>query len=106
MGKILPAKDLSESALSSLVIEKASLNTKTYPDLTSSQIQDILTGFKWLGLFSDKAMVFRRGNSLDTLCGTLESKMMYEPGERDMVFLQHRFEIELPGGIKVKFFVL
>ena len=91
--------NLSESNLSSTVISKASLNIKAYPDLTPSLIEDILTGFKWLGLFSSKIMVERRKNPLDTLCATLESKMMYKSGERDMVFLQHRFEVELPGPI-------
>jgi saccharopine dehydrogenase (NADP+, L-glutamate forming) len=28
--------------------------------------------------------------------------MMYGPGERDMVMLQHRFEVELKDGKKVK----
>ncbi len=46
--------------------------------------------------------VHRRGNYLDTLCATLEDKMMYAKGERDMVMLQHKFEVELKDGTKVK----
>jgi hypothetical protein len=46
--------------------------------------------------------VTRRGNYLDTLCATLEEKMMYGKGERDMVMLQHKFEVELKDGTKVK----
>lgn len=45
--------------------------------------------------------VTRRGNYLDTLCATLEDKMMYGKGERDMVMLQHKFEVELKDGTKV-----
>lgn len=45
--------------------------------------------------------VTRRGNYLDTLCATLEEKMMYGKGERDMVMLQHKFEVELKDGTKV-----
>jgi saccharopine dehydrogenase (NADP+, L-glutamate forming) len=41
--------------------------------------------------------VHRRGTMLDTLCATLEDKMMYAPGERDMVMLQHRFDVEYPS---------
>ncbi|KAG8525430.1 uncharacterized protein KY384_009074 [Bacidia gigantensis] len=37
-------------------------------------------------------------NPLDTLCATLEEKMAYKEGERDFVFLQHKFEIENKNG--------
>lgn len=57
----------------------------------------IIGGMRWLGLFSDNN-VTPRGNPLDTLCATLEQKMQYGPKERDMVMLQHRFEIELADG--------
>jgi saccharopine dehydrogenase (NADP+, L-glutamate forming) len=65
----------------------------------------IVAGMKWLGLFSDKNTT-PRGNPLDTLCATLEEKMQYEEGERDMVMLQHRFEIELADGSRVSFSLL
>ncbi|CCX06116.1 Apo Saccharopine reductase [Pyronema domesticum] len=59
----------------------------------------IIAGLRWLGLFSDEKNT-PRGNPLDTLCATLEQKMQYEEGERDMVMLQHRFEIENKDGSK------
>jgi saccharopine dehydrogenase (NADP+, L-glutamate forming) len=59
----------------------------------------IINGLRWLGLFSDD-LITPRGNPLDTLCATLEQKMQYEEGERDMVMLQHRFEIENKDGSK------
>ncbi|KAJ3200837.1 hypothetical protein HDU82_008569 [Entophlyctis luteolus] len=59
----------------------------------------IIFGMKWLGMFSEK-LVHLRGTMLDTLCATLEEKMMYAPGERDMVMLQHRFNVEYPDGRK------
>ncbi|KAI5806666.1 saccharopine dehydrogenase [Peziza echinospora] len=57
----------------------------------------IISGMRWLGLFSDD-FITPRGNLLDTLCATLEPKMQYGPTERDLVMLQHRFEIELADG--------
>ncbi|EJS41877.1 lys9p [Saccharomyces arboricola H-6] len=57
----------------------------------------ILSGFSWLGLFSD-AKITPRGNALDTLCARLEELMQYEEGERDMVVLQHKFGIEWADG--------
>lgn len=59
----------------------------------------ILSGMKWLGLFSNDQII-PRNNPLDTLCATLEQKMQYEEGERDMVMLQHKFEIEHKDGSK------
>jgi len=60
----------------------------------------IINGMRWLGMFSE-ARIIPRGNPLDTLCATLEEKMQYGPGERDMVMLQHKFEIEFADGSKV-----
>ena len=59
----------------------------------------IMTGLRWIGLFSDEK-IRPRGSPLDTLCATLEPKMQYGPGERDLVMLQHKFEIEHKNGRK------
>ncbi|PYI22454.1 saccharopine dehydrogenase [Aspergillus japonicus CBS 114.51] len=59
----------------------------------------IISGLRWIGLFSDEA-TSPRGNPLDTLCATLEQKMQYAADERDLVMLQHRFEIEHKDGSK------
>ena len=60
----------------------------------------IINGFRWLGLFSDDKIT-QASNPLETLCATLGEKMQFEEGERDMVMLQHRFEIEHKDGKKV-----
>lgn len=60
----------------------------------------IISGMKWIGLFSDTPIT-PRGNPLDTLCATLEEKMQYEEGERDMCILQHKFIIEHKDGKQV-----
>ncbi|KAK4700898.1 spermidine synthase / saccharopine dehydrogenase (NADP+, L-glutamate-forming), partial [Phenoliferia sp. Uapishka_3] len=89
-AKAIGAKDNSESAL----IEKV-LSLATFP--SEAEEQRIVSGLRWVGLFSDEK-VTPRGNLLDTLCATLEAKMQYEKGERDMVMLQHKFEIENKDG--------
>lgn len=81
----------------------AAIDSKiTFKD--DSERKRILAGLRWLGLFStEKVSVcpFRlrsvpnsanadlqttpRGNHLDTLCGTLEKKMQFAEGERDIV---------------------
>lgn len=60
--------------------------------------QQVIFGLKWLGLLSDDEPLNPRGTLLDTLCATLEEKMKYGPGERDMVMLQHRFLVQLASG--------
>lgn len=65
----------------------------------TAEKERIVAGLKWIGMFSDEKIT-PRGNPLDTLCATLEQKMQFEEGERDMVMLQHRFEVEESDGSK------
>jgi len=65
-----------------------------------SEKKRILNGCKWLGLFSNQ-IVPKRGNMLDALCALMDEKMQYGKDERDMVMLQHRFEVELKDGSHV-----
>ncbi|KAI9782437.1 MAG: hypothetical protein M1816_001889 [Peltula sp. TS41687] len=43
------------------------------------------------------------GNLLDTLCAQLEKLMSFQPGERDLVMLQHKFVVEWANGKSDKF---
>ncbi|KAF9934012.1 saccharopine dehydrogenase (NADP+, L-glutamate-forming) [Linnemannia zychae] len=91
VAKRLGSSSNAEADLVELIKEKSSIK--------GEDIDRIIKGMKWLGMFSSTP-VTRRGNYLDTLCATLEEKMMYEKGERDMVMLQHKFEVELKDGTK------
>ncbi|KAI5479463.1 hypothetical protein MNV49_003607 [Pseudohyphozyma bogoriensis] len=91
-AKAIGAKDASEASLLERV--KALVNFEN-----ASEEQRITSGLRWIGLFSAEKIT-PRGNLLDTLCATLEAKMQYEKGERDMVILQHKFEIENKDGSK------
>ncbi|KAF9209612.1 saccharopine dehydrogenase (NADP+, L-glutamate-forming) [Haplosporangium sp. Z 27] len=91
VAKLVGSSSNSEADLIESIKEKSSIK--------GSEIDSIIKGLKWLGLFST-TKVHRRGNYLDTLCATLEDKMMYEKGERDMVMLQHKFEVELKDGTR------
>ncbi|OZJ04275.1 Saccharopine dehydrogenase [NADP(+), L-glutamate-forming] [Bifiguratus adelaidae] len=84
------SSQVSAGSLQEAVISKANLSK-------SPAKNAILEGMRWLGLFSDKPC-HPRGNYLDTLCATLEELMQYGEGERDLVFLQHRFEITHANG--------
>ena len=50
------------------------------------------------GLFSSEKAAIRGGNLLDTLCGRLEQLLSFQPGERDLVMLQHKFVAEWENG--------
>ncbi|TDZ44866.1 Saccharopine dehydrogenase [Colletotrichum trifolii] len=63
------------------------------------EMERIVSGLRWIGLFSDRK-VTPRGNLLDTLCAELEKLMSFQPGERDLVMLQHKFVIEWKVGKK------
>ncbi|KIH94578.1 saccharopine dehydrogenase (NADP+, L-glutamate forming) [Sporothrix brasiliensis 5110] len=90
--KILGAKSTNEEDLVAAIVSKTNF-------VDAEQKDHILAGLKWIGLFSDEKII-PRSNPLDTLCATLEKKMQYAEGERDLVMLQHKFEVELADGTK------
>ena len=103
-GKGLAWKDVTAKAIGAADSSEATLVAKVvalakFP--SDAEEQRIVSGLRWAGLFSDEK-VTPRGNLLDTLCATLEAKMQYEKGERDMVMLQHKFEIENKDGSTVR----
>lgn len=87
---VIGAPSSSEADLKATILKKATFDTP-------EEQTRILSGLAWIGLFSDEKIT-PRGNPLDTLCATLEKKMQYEGEERDMVMLQHKFEIEHADG--------
>lgn len=69
---------------------------------TSSDERDqVLSGLRWIGLFSDYVPVLR-GNLLKTLSAQLEKLCSFQPGERDLVMLQHKFVVEWKDGSTVR----
>ncbi|KAH9174616.1 saccharopine dehydrogenase [Lactarius sanguifluus] len=64
----------------------------------ASEAVRVISGLRWIGLFSQEPVAPRAGNLLDTLCGRLEKLMAYAPGERDLVMLQHKFVVERADG--------
>lgn len=70
-----------------------------FPD--DAEASRIVSGLRWIGLFSSEKVTPRAGNLLDTLCAQLEKLMKYEEGERDLVMLQHKFYVEWADGKEV-----
>lgn len=57
----------------------------------------IISGFRWMSLLSDEEATVQ-DTLLDTLAKHLEETMSYNPGERDLVMLQHKFVVEWADG--------
>ena len=75
---------------------KAAVASKTnFTD--ASEKMRILDGLRWIGLFSDE-QITPAGTPLDILCATLAKKCEYAPNERDMVILEHKFEVQNADG--------
>ncbi|KAK6533541.1 Saccharopine dehydrogenase [NADP(+), L-glutamate-forming] [Orbilia ellipsospora] len=97
-----PWKEVTQQVIGAASSEEKDLietiTTKaTFKD--DEERQRIIGGMRWLGIFSSEPTI-PRGNPLDTLCATLEKKMQFAEGERDLVILQHKFEVELKDGTK------
>lgn len=93
MQKAISADDATESALVHRIKKLCA-----FPN--EAEAERVISGFKWIGLLSDEKATVRGGNLLDTLCARLEVLMKYEENERDLVMLQHRFEVEWNDGSK------
>ncbi|KAG9666344.1 saccharopine reductase, partial [Aureobasidium melanogenum] len=70
--------------------------------LESNELSKVLSGLEWIGILNGIEPVAPRDTPLDTLCEVLQGKMAYADGERDMVVLQHVFEIEHADGREEK----
>lgn len=91
-SKVLAASSASEHDLKWAIASKTTF-------ANTEEKNRILSGLKWIGLFSDEK-ISPRGNPLYTLCASLEEKMQFEEGEREFVMLQHKFDIEHKDGSK------
>lgn len=51
---------------------------------------DLIRRFEWAGLLSDRELSLSSAASLDVLADRLRRLMVFEPGERDVVIIEHR----------------
>ncbi len=59
-----------------------------------------VTDLEWLGVFSDEPLPAGQKAPIDILCAVMLEKMVYAPGERDLLILRHQFEAEYPDRIE------
>jgi saccharopine dehydrogenase-like NADP-dependent oxidoreductase len=60
----------------------------------------IMEKIKWLGLFEKDALPKTKGSPASILQTILEDKWKLDPMDKDMIVMQHQFEIKTPKGIK------
>jgi len=63
---------------------------------------DFLHRMKWLGLFDKDLIPFDEGTNLDVLSNRMLKKMVYSPGEKDMIILHIEIIAEFEDGVKEK----
>jgi saccharopine dehydrogenase-like NADP-dependent oxidoreductase len=102
----LTERDFSGKTYNGLVRElvsaQSSVATKTAVAtfLKRDEGHNVLERFEWLGLFDDRPIPLEKSTALDVVCTLFEEKLQYSPGERDMLVMQHKFEIEYTSGRK------
>lgn len=62
--------------------------------------EEILDKIKWLGLLDNKPMTKTKGSPASLLQDLLEVKWALKPEDKDMIVMQHLFDVETPSGIK------
>ncbi|KAL5513867.1 hypothetical protein ACEPAG_2628 [Sanghuangporus baumii] len=85
--RVIGASDITEASLISRIDELCGFSSV-------SERARVISGLRWIGLFSSEKISPRQNNLLDTLCARLEKLMQYAPGERDFVMLQHKFVVQ------------
>ncbi|EPE35902.1 Glyceraldehyde-3-phosphate dehydrogenase-like, C-terminal [Glarea lozoyensis ATCC 20868] len=96
LQKITDAEALSENSLTSRIKEICKFTSE-------AESERIISGLRWMGVLSSEKATITGGNLLDTLCAQLEKLMSFQPGERDLVMLQHKFVVEWADGKEVSF---
>lgn len=84
-------------------IRKLPSNGTNLPDrlahfLDISPNSEEMARLEWVGLFSDRPINARKASPMDIFLDRMQTLMMYKPGERDLVALQHMFTVAYPDG--------
>ncbi|HYA49232.1 MAG TPA: saccharopine dehydrogenase C-terminal domain-containing protein [Burkholderiales bacterium] len=61
---------------------------------------EVISSLDWLGLFANEPLPVTKGSALDILAARMIERLVYAPGERDMVILRHEFLVEGRDGRK------
>lgn len=62
-------------------------------------IDEVMDKLNWLGIFGDEVLTIRKGSPAEILLGVLEKKWQLNSEDKDMIIMQHLFEVKMPTGI-------
>ncbi|TPX69014.1 hypothetical protein SpCBS45565_g02736 [Spizellomyces sp. 'palustris'] len=68
----------------------------------AARLETAVGALEWLGMLSEETPVTPSETVLDAFCALLQSRLVYGPGERDMVAMHHEFGIQWRNGSKEK----
>ncbi|TPX35462.1 hypothetical protein SmJEL517_g02078 [Synchytrium microbalum] len=63
-------------------------------------VDRVLSALKWMDVLSPAHPVPPASSVLDAFCALLQKRLIYGPGERDMVVMHHEVGVELANGVK------
>jgi saccharopine dehydrogenase-like NADP-dependent oxidoreductase len=63
-----------------------------------SSDSEVLSRLEWAGLLSDRHIGTTSAAPIDLFVNRLAALMMYKPGERDMIVMEHRLNVAFPDG--------
>jgi len=98
-----PLKGLSKESFKEMMAELLGIDANedvvaaTAKKIGIDPDNEIISRFQWLGLFDGKP-VPDYDNYLDIISHVMQEKLYYKNGEKDMIVLQHRFEVENKDG--------
>jgi saccharopine dehydrogenase-like NADP-dependent oxidoreductase len=69
---------------------------EVFPDLDFPTFEKL----QWLGFFESKSLPKTEGSPAQLLQAILEEHWALQPGDRDLIVMQHQFEIQTQSGIK------
>lgn len=60
----------------------------------------VILRMEWLGFFDDRSLPFEKGSPRDVISALFSEKLVYQPGEKDLVILRDEVIASYPGGTK------
>lgn len=100
--KIKDADRLTYTGLLAAFLPKgdASVKDKLIAFMGKDLDAEVMNKLEYLELFSDKPIRMKEGSPAELLQHLLEEKWMLKPGDKDMIVMQHLFDVELNGKTK------
>lgn len=92
----LPGKTLAELTAELVGDAGDSLAASLASFLRLDIDDEVIQKMKWIGLLSNEKVPPGINTLLDVLTDLMLRKLVFSPGEKDMIILQHRFEVEFP----------